>query len=190
MIRKIHKGASRPPSPDCTPTFDPVDTFEGAIEDIIASTFALTAAIANVAYADGARARSDLERALSYAQALAEHLPVGPDRADALHRLVELQAVATRMLMLAPAPSSAAIEAARGGDDTALQCEEHAWIASRLARGSSPDLRAPHRARRDTRPESPRALRDTHGGESDVLSPTVPTESLSLDVSLDLDDER
>jgi hypothetical protein len=145
---------------------EPVDTFEAAIADAAHLTLALNSAIAMLTFADGARTRGELERALSRCRALVERL-TGSERAGALHQLGEMHAVATRLLVIAPAPSSAAIAAAEAGDPATWHSEEQAWIASRQASGSSPRLATPHRERRDTRPDSPRALRDTpdHGCE-------------------------
>jgi hypothetical protein len=159
-------------------TSEPSEPFQAALDAVIRLTFALTSAITNLAYATGARVRGELEYALSRAQALAECLPEAGQRAEGLRQLGELQAIATRQLMIAPAPSAAAIDAASAGDRTAWAEEERAWIAHRLARGSSPDLDVPRRARRDTLPDSPHALRETPGGGDD-LGATAPAMGLS-----------
>lgn len=175
MIRETVSQLSRV---DGAQTSELSERFQAAIDDVIRLTFALTSAIANRVYAVGARVRGDLERALSGAQALAECLPEGVKRADGLRQLGELQAIATRQLMIAPAPSAAAIDAASAGDYTAWKEEERAWIAHRLARGSSPNLDVPRRARRDTRPDSPRALRKAPGDGDDPCA-TAPAMGLS-----------
>lgn len=169
----IRETVSRPSRVDGAVTSEPSELFQAALDTVIRLTLALTSAISNVAYATAARVCGELEGALSRAQALAECLPEGAKRAEGLRQLGELQAIATRQLMIAPAPSTAAIDAASTGDDTAWKAEERAWIAHRLALGSGPELDPPRRARRDTRPESPRALREAPGGDDDPCA-TVP----------------
>jgi hypothetical protein len=148
---------------------------EAAIDDVVRLTLALTSAIGKLAYADAARARCELEHALPRAQVVAETLPRGSKRAVALHRIDEMRTVAARQLAIAPAPSSAAIEAAEAGDRTAWNREAQAWIASRLASRAS--SRSPRRRthRRDTRPDTPTALRESsgHAGDADAAIPAM-----------------
>jgi hypothetical protein len=165
----IHKDPARSPIANGPPAPATVDTFESAIAEVAQLTLALTSAIRKLGYADGARLRGELERALSRAQALAEGIAGGSERAEALRQLGDMQDVATRMLMIAPAPSSAAIEAAEAGDRTAWQREEQAWIAGRQPSDSSPRIPERRRERKATRPDSPKALRDMSGDA------TVPT---------------
>jgi hypothetical protein len=181
----IRETVSRPPRIGGAPTSEPSEPFQAALDTVIRLALTLTSAIANVAYATGARVRGELECALSRAQELAECLP-GIERAEGLRQLGELQAIATRQLMIAPAPSTAAIDAASAGDDTAWKEEEEAWIAHRLALGSSPNRDGLHRARRDTRPESPRALRNSPEGAENTCA-TAPATSLSPAVTPDED---
>ena len=181
----IRETVSRPPRIDGAATSEPNEPFQAALDVVIRLTLTLTSAIANLAYTTCARVRGELECALARAQPLAECLPEGVKRAEGLRQLGELQAIATRQLMIAPAPSAAAIDAA-GGDDSAWKEEERAWIAHRLARGSSPDLDVPRRARRDTRPDSPRALREAPGGGDDACT-TAPALGLSSAGALDED---
>jgi len=164
---------------DGSPPPEPVDTFEVAIADVAKLTLALTSATAEHAYADGVYLRGELEHALCRVQVFAEHIRDGSQRAEALRQLAEMHAVAIRALMIAPAPSSAAIEAAEAGDPTAWNQEKQAWIAGRLASGSSPRLPTPRRKRRDTHPESPRALRDTFGDAHEVDGVTCGLASCS-----------
>lgn len=173
----IHDDATQPPIAGGPLPRAPVDTFDTALDDVIALTMALTSAIAKLDYADGARVRGELEHALPRAQSLAERLRDGQQRAQALHELGELHTVASRMLMIAPAPSSAAIEAAAAGDSTAWEAEERAWITSRLASGSAPPSSRRRRDRRATRPDSPRALRDTPGDGEDAPLVSPPASS-------------
>jgi hypothetical protein len=180
----IRETVSQPSRIGGAPTSEPSEPFQAALDTVIRLALTLTSAIANVAYATGARVRGELECALSRAQELAECLPEGIERAEGLRQLGELQAIATRQLMIAPAPSAAAIDAASAGDDTAWEEEEEAWIAHRLALGSSPNRDVLHRARRDTRPESPRALRNSPEGAEDACA-TAPAMSLSPAVAPD-----
>ncbi|TMQ04849.1 MAG: hypothetical protein E6J90_17435 [Deltaproteobacteria bacterium] len=155
----IREDAKRSAAVDGAPQPESVDAFEAAIDDVLRLAMRLTAAIATRAYADGARLRGHLERALLSAQAIAERLADGAARADALHQLAEWQAAAARLLMIAPAPSTAAIAAAESGDDATWKQEERTWIAGRQASAMRPRLSLP-RAHRDTRPESPQAKRE------------------------------
>lgn len=155
----IHEDAARSQRRHGDGSREPLDTFDAAIDNVIRSTFALTSAIAQLAYADGARVRRELEHALARAQAIAERIADGAARAEAMRQLGELHAIATRQLIVAPAPSSAAIAAASAGDETAWLQEEQAWVSHRLAHGASPGFDGRRRARRDTQPGSPRALR-------------------------------
>jgi hypothetical protein len=81
-----------------------------------------------------------------------------------------MQAIATRVLMNAPAPTAAAIAAAEAGDPSAWEREKLAWIVGRLAYETSPGLPAPRRGRRETRPDSPRAIRDAPGDVGDATA--------------------
>lgn len=155
----IREDAERSPVADGAASSKPVDTFEAAIADVAQVTLALSSAIVEHAYADGAALRAELEGGLSRAQVLAEHIDNGSRRSEALRQLATMQAVATQTLIIAPAPSAAAIEAAEAGDLTAWNQERQTWVAGRLASGSNPRL--PRRERRDTRPEPPTAPRDT-----------------------------
>jgi hypothetical protein len=171
----IREDAKRFPVANGAPWPEPVETFLAAIADVAQLTLGLTSAIAEHTYTDGAHLRGELEAALCRAQVLAEHIPNGSQRAEALRQLGEMHAVATRTLMIAPAPSAAAIEAAEAGDPTAWNREKQAWIEGRLATGSSPRLPAQRRERRETRPERPQALRETSGEDHDADA--VPTGS-------------
>jgi len=156
----IREHAERTPVTDGAPSPEPIDTFEVAIADVAKLTLALTSATTEHAYSDGVYLRGELEHALCRVQVFAEHIGDGSQRAEALRQLAEMHAVATRALMIAPAPSSAAIEAAEAGDPIAWNLEKQAWIAGRLASGSVPRLPAPGRECGKIRPESRRALHD------------------------------
>lgn len=147
-------------------------TFEAAIADVAQLTLGLISAIAEHAYADGAHLRTELESALSRAQMLAEHIHNGARRSEALRQLAKMQAIATQTLIIAPAPSSGAIEAADAGDLTAWNQERQTWVAGRLASGSNPSIPTERRERRETRPESPKAFRDTSGDARDTRGAT------------------
>jgi len=118
---------------------------EAAIDDVVRLTWGLTSAIGKLAYGDAARTRSELERALSRAQAVASAIPRISNRVMALDWVDELRAAAAPELAIAPAPSSAAIEAAKAGDETPWNQEEQAWMVAHLMSGSS--LRIPRRCR-------------------------------------------
>jgi hypothetical protein len=142
-----------------------------AIAEVVRLTLALGSANATLAFAEAVRIRGELEHALPHAQLLAERIADGCERAAALRDLGDMQAVATRALMIAPSPSMAAVSAAEAGDPRAWLVEEQAWINVRLANGSSPRL-VRHRTHRPTRPESPHALHDISADARDVDDPT------------------
>ena len=155
----------------------PVDTFDAALDHVIATTMDLISAIAKLDYARAARGRGALECALPRAQSLAERLRDSQERAQALLQLAEIHKVVARVLMIAPAPSSAAIEAANSGDSALSNQEEQAWVTSRLATGSAPPSSRRHRDRRATRPDSPRALRDVAANAEDAPPAPALTSS-------------
>jgi hypothetical protein len=155
----IHEDATRSPDPDGPPMAEPRDTFDAAIAAVAQRTADLGAAIAEVAFADAAQLASELRHALSWAAALAAQLPDGPERVTALHQVGELRGPAIGLLQLAPVPSAATRAAAASGDRTAWIQEEQAWIADRLASGTNPGIPRSQRARRATRPDTPKARR-------------------------------
>jgi hypothetical protein len=151
---------------------EPTSRFSAAIDEVRWLTLVLTSRNAQLAFAEAARTRDELERALSRAQRLAETL-AGASRAEALQRLHEMHSVATQLLAVAPMPSAAAIAAAEAGEDSALHREQQAWIAWRWA--SSYSLLVPRRSssrrRRDTPLETPTALRRASGERGDTATP-------------------
>jgi hypothetical protein len=136
-----------------------------ALARVMQSTLALTSANAALDFSEAARARRELEHGLSCAELLVDALPEGPEQADALRRFQDIRGAARSQLAIAPSPTLAAIAAAERGDGSLWQHEEQNWIADRLARGSSPCLSARNRARRDTLPATPHALRLALGGD-------------------------
>lgn len=183
----IHEDATRSMDPDGPPMANPYDTFDAAIAAVAQRTSDLGMAIAEVSFADAAQLRSELEHALSCAAALAAQLPDDPERATALRQLGELRGPAIGMLQLAPAPSAAALAAAESGDRTAWIREEQAWIADRLASGTNPGIPRSQRARRATRPDSPKARRsdafkasgedpDVSNAPIEIAAPLAPDE--------------
>jgi hypothetical protein len=166
MINEDLSGTERLDEPE--PSIDMVMV---AIAEVVRLTLALGSANATLAFAEGVQIRRELEHALPHAQLLAERIADGSERAAALRDLGEMQAVATRALVIAPSPSMAAISAAEAGDPGAWLAEEQAWINVRLANGSSPRL-IRHRRHRPTRPESPHALHDGSADPREVDDPT------------------
>jgi hypothetical protein len=170
------KPGKRPPERRSIANRKPATAIEAAIEDVVRLTLELTSAIGQLAYADAVHARNELERALLRAQGIAESLPGGSKRALALRRVHEIREVAARELASAPASSSAAIEAAEAGDKVPWSREVRAWIVSRLASRSS--TRGPRRrAHRDTRPDAPKALRETFSKAGDAAA-AIPATAL------------
>ena len=160
------------PPPDAAgpPASKPPDTFDAAIGAAAELVMTLSSEINRVAIADAARLRMEVQHALCRATSLAARLSDRAARATALRQLAELRGVAIRMFQIAPAPSAAAIAAALSGDRAAWIREEQAWIADRLARGTNPRIPRLRRARRDTRPDGPNALRLTSGDDHDALA--------------------
>lgn len=95
---------------------DRIEPFEAAIAEVAACMRSLSSAIAELAFADAARLRGTLARALSRAEALAALLPVGMRRAAALHKLGAMRGVANDLLPIAPVLSATAIAAMEAGD--------------------------------------------------------------------------
>lgn len=137
-----------------------------ALAGVMQSTLTLTSANTALNFAEGARARRELEHALSSAELLVDVLQEGPEHADALRQFQHIRDVARRQLAIAPAPTLAAVAADERGDGSLWHQEEQSWIADRLARGSSPCLSGRNRARRDTLPATPHALRVALGGDT------------------------
>jgi hypothetical protein len=157
-----------------------VDVCAAAITEVVRLILELTSTNAAIDFANGARVREELERALSEAQQTFEALPEGPARAEALHRLDGLRIVADRQLAIAPAPSAAAIAAANAGDSSVWLDEADEWAAERLGRAS--ELRSERRQRSDTRPERPVALcvepiESDGAGAQGLLALVAPTHS-------------
>lgn len=176
----IHQDATRGPDGGSVPPAERVDTFEAAIATVAERTRALSSAISAVAFADAVRLRDELGLAISQAEMLAARLPDGMKRAAALHKLGAMRGVANELRQIAPVPSAAAIAAMAAGDPALWSSEEEAWIADRLARGSTPRLPILRRERRDTRPDRPWALRAASGarrGATDEAPGTAPGAS-------------
>jgi len=115
------------------------DALDAAIEDVFDRLMAL----------DGARgaltdAEIGMSQTLQHAEAIADAYRARPEHAEALRRLDELRDVAYRTLDVLVSKSPLAADASDGPP----------------ARGSSPQLVAPSRARRDTLADSPHALRE------------------------------
>jgi hypothetical protein len=172
-----HEDVTRSPDDVSPPPAERVDAFEVAIATVAECTRALRSAITETAFADATRLRDELDGALSRAGAIAARLPGGMARAAALHKLGAIHGVAHDLLQIAPAPSAAAIAAMKAGDQALWIREEQAWIADRLARGSNPRLPMLRRERRDTRPESPWALRAAAGAHRDAVDAASETAS-------------
>jgi hypothetical protein len=182
----IHEDATRSPAPDGPPVAEPRDPFDAALAVIAQRTTDLGAAIAEVAFADAARLANELRHALSWAAALVAQLPDGPERATALRQLGELRGPATGLLQLAPSPSAAALAAAESGDRTAWIREEQAWIADRLASGTNPGIPRSQRARRATRPDSPKARRS----DAFKASGEAPASDVTTEIAAPLDPDE
>lgn len=129
--------ADRDGSPE---TPDPFDT---AIESVFQRLNALDAAMNTLT-----DARNELVEALDRAEPVAEALRDRPERAEVVGRFDELCVVAYRSLAMLKVESPFANAVAEGPP----------------ARGSSPQILAQLRARRDTLADSPRALRGARGG--------------------------
>jgi hypothetical protein len=172
----IHGDAPRSPGADGQPATDVLDTYAAAIGAVAERTMALSSAIADVAFADAARLRSELADALRRAAAHIAQISEPGERAAAVDQLVRMRGVAVRLFDVAPIPSPAAIAAADAGDRTAWMREEETWIADRLASGTNPRISRPRRDRRDTRPDSPKALGGIPGPDRNPNQAPTHTE--------------
>lgn len=162
----------------------PVDVCATAIAELVRLILELTSTNAAIDYTNGARVREELEHGLREALQTFEALPEGRARAELLGRLDGLRVLANRQLAIAPAPSAAAIEAALAGDSSLWFAEADDWAAERLRHGSS-QRQHPRPPRRDTRPESPSALRvealdPSHATTRGPLAPVASTISPPL----------
>ncbi len=122
------------------------------IEDVFDRLMALDGAMGALVDAE-----VGMSQALQHAEAVADIYRDRPEHAEALRRLDELRDVAYRTLDVLVRESPLAVDADDGPP----------------ARGSRPLLAAPLRARRDTRADSPRALRE--GPALIRVSPLLPS---------------
>lgn len=162
----------------------PGDVYDTAIAEIMRLILELTSMNAAIDYENGARVRRDLEHGLREAQQTFDALPDGPARAEALRRLDGLCIVAERQLSIAPAPSAAAIAAAKAGDSSIWLGEADEWAAERLGHGLSRP-RPPRCPRSAARPDRPGALRaeplDTDPATTGGMLARVAPEDPALD---------
>lgn len=176
-----------PPVEDHEPAQARADTFDAAIGKVVRLIQQLRSLIAKLAYAEGARGRDELERALSRAAVLAEAVPDREARTATMLRLDAVRGVANVVLDSAPAPSAAAVEAAAAGDPSEWNWEEQTWIARRLLRSSRSAGPRRRTGSQDTRPDSPRAFRDTRederGGVVAVVAGTAVASGPSPDTT-------
>jgi hypothetical protein len=75
----------------------PSHAFGIAMDDLVAVTIALASAISDNVFIEARRLRGVLERALGRAWALGAQLPAGSPRAEALHQLAEMHAIAAHL---------------------------------------------------------------------------------------------
>lgn len=108
-----------------------------------------------------ADAEVGMVQALQHAEAVADAYRGRPQYAEALRHLDELRDVGYRTLAALAGALPLASEEMEGPP----------------ARGSSPQLAAPHRARHDTLADSPHALRDGAGDAGDTAPETALTGS-------------
>ena len=128
------------------------DALHATIEDVFDRLMALDGAMGALADAE-----VGMGQALEHAEAVAEAYRDRLEHAEALSRLDELRDVAYRTLAVLVGAIPLAIEAVEGPP----------------ARGSSPQLVALRRARRDTLADSPRALREGPGDSGDTSPEAV-----------------
>src|SRR6185503_5600143 len=169
---------------------DPASMCWAAIDAIVRLTLELTSAIAAVDFPEAARARGELELALLHADVLAGFLSDGLVRAEVLQQLRELHAIANRQLEIAPAPILAVDNADDADHESLWRQAAQAWTAARLECSATPPRFAhgsifPHRRRRpspsDTRPGTPKALRDAPISAGDVIPASALVASPSSD---------
>ncbi len=134
------------------------DPLDATIGDVFDRLMMLDGAMGALADAEAGMVQS-----LQHAEAAADAYRGRPQHAEALRHLDELRDVAYRTLGALAGTTPLAIDEVEGPP----------------ARGSSPQLVAPPRARRDTIADSPHALRDTPGDAAHAPEPApVPAPDM------------
>lgn len=139
-------------------TPDPIDA---ACRELARLSIVLATAIAKLDYSEAAWGRRELAAALTTAEAIAG---AKSEPGETFVHLAELCATARLVIAVAPSPSEATLAATATGDMAAWNHEAQAWIAARSACAAPAIVALARRYHRDTRPESPRALRDSACG--------------------------
>lgn len=138
---------------------EPPDGLQATIEDVFDRLMALDGAMGTLTDAENA-----MVQVLEHAGAVANAYRDRPEHAEALRHLDELREIAYETLAALVRESPLAIDAAEGPP----------------ARGSSPQLVAPPRARRATLADSPHALRDAPGDAGNVTPESARGESSTV----------
>lgn len=147
---------AQPDAAHCDGSTELPDALGVTIEDLFDRLMALDGAMGALADAEAGVAQT-----LEHAEAIADAYRDRPAHSEALRQLDELRDVAYRALAELVGAVPLVIEAEVGPP----------------ARGSSPELLAPHRARRDTLADSPHALRDAPAASGDVSPEAAPAGS-------------
>ena len=166
-----------PPKPSHEPKDAQRDAGEAALDELARLNLELASAIAQLDYPSAAWGRRALVAALAQAERLAAPGVEAPGD-DFLRRLAELRTSAEQLLAIAPQPSPATLAATATGDMTAWDEEARQWSATRTATDAAPLVVPRRRYRRNTRPDSPKALREAPEEEAgDDAAPDGPSPS-------------
>lgn len=138
---------------------EPPDALDATIEDVFDRLMALDGAMGTLADAE-----VGMVQALEHAEAVADAYRDRSEHAEAVRQLDELRDVAYRTLAALVGAMPIAVEVDEGPP----------------ARGSSPQLVAPRRARRATVADSPHALRDASDHAGDAAPATAPAGSSAM----------
>jgi hypothetical protein len=171
-----------PPMASREPQDAPRDARGAAIDELARVSLVLATAIAQLDYMSAAWGRRELVAALAQAERLEAPGDGAAPCDDFLRRLAELRTSAEQLLAIAPQPSPATLAATATGDMRAWNEEAQRWSAARTATNAAP-LGVPRRRyRRNTRPDSPKALREAPGEAADEAAdgeaaPDAPSPS-------------
>jgi hypothetical protein len=150
---------AQPDLPDRDGSPEPPDGLHATIEHVFDRLMALDGAMSTLADAE-----VGMVQALQHAEAVADAYRDRPEHAEVLRHLDELRELAYRTLAVLVGEIPLAVEPAEGPP----------------ARGSSPQLLAPRRARRATLADSPRALREVPGDAADAVAGAELAEGSAL----------
>ena len=168
----------RPPTASHTPQAAQREARNAALDELARVLQELASSISRLDYASAAWGRRESVAALAQAERLSAPGAGEAPFDDFLRRLAELRTSAEQLLAIAPQPSPATLAATATGDMTAWDEEARQWSATRTATDAAPLVVPRRRYRRNTRPDSPKALREAPEEEAgDDAAPDGPSPS-------------